>query len=290
MKSYYIETPDDVADRVRLCLKHAPAERLSFAPDCGLSQTARWAAKQKLDNMVEGVKACAEGIGGRDRAAAVRTTRSWPMSRTSRDEPARLHLWWLGQSGFLVSGRRAGTCCSTRICPIRSRRNMPPPTSRTSHDRARRSTRAAGLRATSSPPATITPTIWMPRRSTRCCGVNPKLQIVMPGGESRLCRGTAGHRARDCPSACDDRRNHPDADGFEFHRASRPPTNRSNATSRGIASISATSCSFGALDHLPQRRHRALRRHGRTPRGLSTSMSPCCRSTAGRRSAAWRAT
>jgi 5-methyltetrahydropteroyltriglutamate--homocysteine methyltransferase len=56
VKSYYIETPQDVAERVRLCLKHAPAERLSFAPDCGLSQTARWAARQKLANMVEGVK------------------------------------------------------------------------------------------------------------------------------------------------------------------------------------------------------------------------------------------
>jgi len=56
VKSYYIETVDDVANRVRACLKHAPAERLSFAPDCGLSQTARWAAKRKLKNMVEGVK------------------------------------------------------------------------------------------------------------------------------------------------------------------------------------------------------------------------------------------
>lgn len=56
VKSYYIETPADVADRVRACLKHAPADRLSFAPDCGLSQTARWAAKQKLKNMVTGVR------------------------------------------------------------------------------------------------------------------------------------------------------------------------------------------------------------------------------------------
>jgi 5-methyltetrahydropteroyltriglutamate--homocysteine methyltransferase len=55
VKSYYIETPADVAERVRLCLKHASAERLSFAPDCGLSQTARWAARQKLVNMVSGV-------------------------------------------------------------------------------------------------------------------------------------------------------------------------------------------------------------------------------------------
>ena len=55
VKSYYIETVDDVADRVRACLKFAAPERLSFAPDCGLSQTARWAAKQKLANMVAGV-------------------------------------------------------------------------------------------------------------------------------------------------------------------------------------------------------------------------------------------
>ena len=55
VKSYYIETPADIADRVRRCLKYCPAERLSFSPDCGLSQTARWAAKRKLANMVEGV-------------------------------------------------------------------------------------------------------------------------------------------------------------------------------------------------------------------------------------------
>jgi 5-methyltetrahydropteroyltriglutamate--homocysteine methyltransferase len=41
---------------VRACLKFAPAERLSFAPDCGLSQTARWAAKRKLNSLVAGVK------------------------------------------------------------------------------------------------------------------------------------------------------------------------------------------------------------------------------------------
>jgi len=63
VKSYYIETPDDVAERVRLCLKHAPADKLSFAPDCGLSQTARWAAKVKLKNMVAGVKKVRAEIG-----------------------------------------------------------------------------------------------------------------------------------------------------------------------------------------------------------------------------------
>ncbi len=62
VKSYYIETPDDVAERVRLCLKYAPPDRLSFAPDCGLSQTARWAARSKLKNMVAGVKKVREEL------------------------------------------------------------------------------------------------------------------------------------------------------------------------------------------------------------------------------------
>jgi 5-methyltetrahydropteroyltriglutamate--homocysteine methyltransferase len=56
VKSYYIETAADIAARVRRCLEFAPAEKLSFAPDCGLSQTARWAAKRKLKAMVDGVR------------------------------------------------------------------------------------------------------------------------------------------------------------------------------------------------------------------------------------------
>ena len=63
VKSYYLETVDDIAARVRQCLEYAPAERLSFAPDCGLSQTARWAARQKLNNMVAGVHEVREQLG-----------------------------------------------------------------------------------------------------------------------------------------------------------------------------------------------------------------------------------
>lgn len=63
VKSYYIETSEDIASRVRHCLKYASPERLSFAPDCGLSQTARWAARLKLQNMVKGVKIVREELG-----------------------------------------------------------------------------------------------------------------------------------------------------------------------------------------------------------------------------------
>jgi 5-methyltetrahydropteroyltriglutamate--homocysteine methyltransferase len=63
VKSYYIESVDDVADRVRNCLRFAPPERLAFAPDCGLSQTARWAARQKLINLVDGVRQVRDELG-----------------------------------------------------------------------------------------------------------------------------------------------------------------------------------------------------------------------------------
>ena len=56
VKNYYVETPEVVAERVRLCLKHAPADRLALSTDCGLSQTARWASRQKLANLVAGVR------------------------------------------------------------------------------------------------------------------------------------------------------------------------------------------------------------------------------------------
>lgn len=54
VKNYYVETPEDIKERIERCLKYVPADKLSVAPDCGLSQTARWAARRKLANMVKG--------------------------------------------------------------------------------------------------------------------------------------------------------------------------------------------------------------------------------------------
>jgi 5-methyltetrahydropteroyltriglutamate--homocysteine methyltransferase len=63
VKSYYIEQPEEVAARIRRCLDYAPADRLSVAPDCGLSQTARWAARRKLASMVEGARIVRRELG-----------------------------------------------------------------------------------------------------------------------------------------------------------------------------------------------------------------------------------
>lgn len=63
VKSSHVERPEDVAGRVRACLKHAPPERLAFAPDCGLSQTARPFALPKLASLVAGVRLVRKELG-----------------------------------------------------------------------------------------------------------------------------------------------------------------------------------------------------------------------------------
>lgn len=62
VKNYYIETVEDIVARIKKCLAYVPADKLSVAPDCGLSQTARWASRQKLSNMVKGAKAVRENL------------------------------------------------------------------------------------------------------------------------------------------------------------------------------------------------------------------------------------
>ena len=55
VKNYHLETPDEVAERVDMVLAAGvPAARLSLVPDCGFSQTARWATTAKLRALVAG--------------------------------------------------------------------------------------------------------------------------------------------------------------------------------------------------------------------------------------------
>ncbi|MGH2534429.1 MAG: methionine synthase [Thermomicrobiales bacterium] len=46
VKNSYVETAEDVAERIRAVLHHVPVEKLSLAPDCGFSQTARAQPRQ----------------------------------------------------------------------------------------------------------------------------------------------------------------------------------------------------------------------------------------------------
>jgi 5-methyltetrahydropteroyltriglutamate--homocysteine methyltransferase len=56
VKSFYVETPEDVAERIRLCLQHVPPEKLTLLPDCGFFQLPRWLAFQKLQRLVQGTQ------------------------------------------------------------------------------------------------------------------------------------------------------------------------------------------------------------------------------------------
>jgi len=56
VRTHYLETAEDVAERARLCLEHVAPEKLSFSPDCGFRYVARWLAFAKLQALVEGVR------------------------------------------------------------------------------------------------------------------------------------------------------------------------------------------------------------------------------------------
>ena len=104
--------------------------QLSFAPDCGLSQTARWAARQKLVNMVAGCGHRAQGTGTR----VIRPVQSHAalLADIRAAERARLAVsgsgGW-GKVGSCCNGR-ASMFCSIPIFQIRSRENTARPTSR----------------------------------------------------------------------------------------------------------------------------------------------------------------
>ncbi|MGH7770988.1 MAG: methionine synthase [Candidatus Binatia bacterium] len=62
-KSFYVETPEDVAGRIRTALKYVAAEKLWINPDCGLNPTLRSIALGKLKSMVEGTKIVRRELG-----------------------------------------------------------------------------------------------------------------------------------------------------------------------------------------------------------------------------------
>jgi 5-methyltetrahydropteroyltriglutamate--homocysteine methyltransferase len=63
VKAFRVETPEEVAERARLALKHVPVERLWLVPDCGLWETPRWVASAKLRSMVEAARMIRRELG-----------------------------------------------------------------------------------------------------------------------------------------------------------------------------------------------------------------------------------
>ncbi|MBI4550879.1 MAG: methionine synthase [Candidatus Latescibacteria bacterium] len=63
VKSFYVESPEDVAERIRTALNSIPAEKLYITPDCGFFPVPRWLAFLKLKNMVAGTKIVRKELG-----------------------------------------------------------------------------------------------------------------------------------------------------------------------------------------------------------------------------------
>lgn len=73
VRTHYLETADDVAERARRCLEHIPAERLCFSPDCGLRYVPRWLARAKLQALTDGVAQVRAELDGRPATRAAAT-------------------------------------------------------------------------------------------------------------------------------------------------------------------------------------------------------------------------
>lgn len=56
VKSMYVETAEDVAERIRIALRHVAPEKLWLTCDCGFSASPRNLARAKLQALVEGAR------------------------------------------------------------------------------------------------------------------------------------------------------------------------------------------------------------------------------------------
>jgi 5-methyltetrahydropteroyltriglutamate--homocysteine methyltransferase len=63
VKSFYLESPEDVAERLVLCAKYIPVDKLSAIPDCGFFPVPRWLAAEKLKRLVAGAKLARRQLG-----------------------------------------------------------------------------------------------------------------------------------------------------------------------------------------------------------------------------------
>jgi 5-methyltetrahydropteroyltriglutamate--homocysteine methyltransferase len=63
VKSMYQETPEDVAERIRVVLNHVKPEKLYLTCDCGFSASSHGLARIKLGALVAGAKIVREELG-----------------------------------------------------------------------------------------------------------------------------------------------------------------------------------------------------------------------------------
>ncbi len=63
VKSYFVETPEEVAAGIRRAMEHAPAASLVITPDCGLNHCPRHISLRKIQSLVAGAALVRREIG-----------------------------------------------------------------------------------------------------------------------------------------------------------------------------------------------------------------------------------
>jgi 5-methyltetrahydropteroyltriglutamate--homocysteine methyltransferase len=63
VKSFYLEPPEEVAERIALCAKYIPVDKLSAVPDCGFFPVPRWLAFEKLKRLAAGAALARKKLG-----------------------------------------------------------------------------------------------------------------------------------------------------------------------------------------------------------------------------------
>jgi len=63
VKSFYLEPPEEVAERLVLCAKYIPVDKLSAVPDCGFFPVPRWLAFEKLKRLAAGAALARKKLG-----------------------------------------------------------------------------------------------------------------------------------------------------------------------------------------------------------------------------------
>jgi len=63
VKSFYLEPPEEVAERIALCAKSIPVDKLSAVPDCGFFPVPRWLAFEKLKRLAAGAALARKKLG-----------------------------------------------------------------------------------------------------------------------------------------------------------------------------------------------------------------------------------
>jgi 5-methyltetrahydropteroyltriglutamate--homocysteine methyltransferase len=56
IKTHYSETPDDIIERIRVCLEHRDPDRLEISTDCGLRRVPRYLAMSKMSAAAEAAR------------------------------------------------------------------------------------------------------------------------------------------------------------------------------------------------------------------------------------------